>query len=65
MHDAAKRPILEGAVLGGVGALAGTVGGYHIRPHFNDSMPDVAVALLEDALALAGGAAIVALGASG
>jgi uncharacterized membrane protein len=59
MHGMVKRPLAEGAVLGGLGALAGAVVGYHLRARLNRNTPDFAVALLEDALALAGGAVIV------
>jgi len=64
IHGTVKRPLAEGAVLGGLGALAGAVGGYHLRERLKRNMPDFAGALLEDALALAGSAVIVALGAA-
>jgi uncharacterized membrane protein len=64
IHGARKRLLSGGAVLGGLGALAGAVTGYYVRQRLNHKMPDVAVALLEDALALGGGAMIVALGAA-
>jgi uncharacterized membrane protein len=57
-----KRPLAEGAVLGGLGALGGAITGYHVRQKLNRDMPDVAVALLEDALAVGGSAVIVILG---
>jgi uncharacterized membrane protein len=46
---------VEGAVLGGIGGFAGAITGYCIRQRLNRSMPDVAVAFLEDALAVGGG----------
>ena len=59
LHDTTKRPLAEGAVLGGLGALAGAITGYHLRKRLNRGMPDFAVALLEDALAVGGSAVIV------
>ena len=58
IHGTLKKPPAEGAVLGGVGALAGAITGYYVRQRLNREMPDFAVALLEDALA-AGGAAVI------
>lgn len=43
----------EGALLGGAGALTGAFGGYYARRTFSRKHPDFAVALVEDALALA------------
>lgn len=63
LHGTAKRPPAKGAVLGGLGALAGAITGYHVRKRLNRDMPDFAVALLEDALAIGAGVTIVALGA--
>ena len=59
LHDTTKRPLAEGAVLGALGALAGAITGYHVRQKLNRDMPDLAVALLEDALAVGGSAVIV------
>jgi uncharacterized membrane protein len=56
-----KRPPDRGAVLGGLGALAGAATGYHIRRRLGRDMPDLIVALLEDAVALGAGASIVIL----
>src|SRR5215469_17021455 len=64
IHGTVKRPIVEGAVLGGLGSIAGAVTAYHLRQRLNRDMPDLVVALLEDALALGAGAAIVGLGAA-
>jgi uncharacterized membrane protein len=61
IHGTGKRPLAEGAVLGGLGALAGTITAYHIRQKLNHDMPDFAAALLEDALALGGSAVIVSI----
>jgi len=61
IHSTKGTPA-RGAVLGGLGAIAGAVAGYHIRKRLNREMPDLAVALLEDALAVGAGTAIVALG---
>jgi uncharacterized membrane protein len=61
IHGTVKRSLAEGAVLGGLGALAGAVTGYYVRQRLNRDMPDFAIALLEDALAVGGGAIIVAL----
>lgn len=47
-----KKPPARGAVLGGLGALAGAITGYHLRQRLNRDMSDLVVALLEDALAL-------------
>ena len=57
-----KRSLTDGAVLGGLGALAGAITGYHVRKRLSHDMPDLAVALLEDALAVGGSAVVVTLG---
>jgi uncharacterized membrane protein len=56
-----KRPIKDGAVLGGIGAIAGSFAGYHIRKKLTRNMPDLGVAVLEDALAIGGGILITTL----
>jgi uncharacterized membrane protein len=50
-----------GAVAGGVGALFGTYGGYQARRQIvaNLKVPDLAVALVEDVLAVGGALLIV------
>jgi uncharacterized membrane protein len=50
-----------GAICGGVGALVGTYGGYYARHGIvsNLKVPDIVVALVEDALAVGGALLIV------
>jgi uncharacterized membrane protein len=52
---------MPGAISGCVGALVGTYGGYHARHRIvaNLKVPDIAVALVEDALAVGGALLIV------
>jgi uncharacterized membrane protein len=64
IHGTLRRPLAEGVVFGGLGALTGAITGYYVRQRLNRDMPDFAVALLEDALAVGGGAITVALAAS-
>ncbi len=47
-------PIL-GAVLGGLGSVAGAFAGYHYRRQFSSMLPDLPLALLEDLVAVGGG----------
>ena len=63
IYGVAKRPLMGGAVLGGVGAIAGAFAGYHMRKRLSRDKPNLAVAVLEDALAIGGGILIVALAA--
>lgn len=49
----AQESAKEGALLGGAGALTGAFGGYYARRSFSRNHPDFAVALVEDALAVA------------
>jgi uncharacterized membrane protein len=65
IYGVVKRPLIEGAVLGGVGAIAGAFAGYHMRKRLSRDMPDLGVAALEDALAIGGGLLITALAAPG
>jgi uncharacterized membrane protein len=65
IYGVVKRPLMEGAVLGGVGAIAGAFAGYHMRKRLSRDMPDLGVAVLEDALAIGGGVLITALVAPG
>src|SRR5438552_7512318 len=64
IHGTLKQPLAQGAVLGGLGALAGAITGYYVRQRLNREMPDLAVALLEDAFAVGGSAVISALTAA-
>jgi uncharacterized membrane protein len=50
-----------GAVAGALGAVAGTFGGYHVRKALvqNLHVPDFAIALVEDVIAVGGGLFIV------
>ena len=64
IYGVAERPLAEGGVLGGVGAIAGALAGYYTRKRLSDRMPDIGIALLEDALAIGGGIVITALAAS-
>jgi len=64
IYGVAKRPSTDGAVLGGLGAIAGAFAGYHMRKRLSRDMPDLGVAVLEDALAIGGGVLITALTAA-
>ena len=64
IYGVVKRPLTEGAVLGGLGAIAGAFAGYHMRKRFSRGRPDLEVAVLEDALAIGGGVLITALAAA-
>ena len=44
--------LIGGIILGAAGALAGTYGGYAYRTRFAGVLPDIALALIEDAVAL-------------
>jgi uncharacterized membrane protein len=61
IYGAVERPVAEGAVLGGVGAIAGAFAGYHMRKKLSRDMPNLGIAVLEDALAIGGGILITAL----
>ena len=65
IYGIVKRPLMEGAVLGGLGAISGAFAGYHMRKRLSRDMPDLGVAALEDALAIGGGLLITALAAPG
>ncbi|MBA3915418.1 MAG: DUF4126 family protein [Acidobacteriales bacterium] len=54
LADSAKLEPVRGALAGAAGALAGTFGGYHVRRLFTQELdiPDFAVALVEDAVAI-------------
>jgi uncharacterized membrane protein len=64
VHTSMRRPADKGILLGVLGALAGAVAGHHLRERLKREMPDLTVALIEDALAI-GGAFIVSLSANG
>src|SRR3984893_1382211 len=61
IYGVVKRPLTEGAVLGGVAAITGAFAGYRMRKRLSRNMPDLGVAVLEDALAIGGGVLITAL----
>ena len=54
LFGAAKKPLLLGVLLGAGAAVAGAYGGYHLRRIVKEEfgLPDVVVALSEDAIAL-------------
>src|SRR5205807_10442539 len=58
---AAKQSSPAGALLGGLGAVAGTLGGYEARTRLVKAIhgPDVEIAVLEDAVAIGGGVFLV------
>jgi uncharacterized membrane protein len=64
IYAVVKRPLTEGAVLGGLGAIAGAFAGYHTRKRLSRDMPDLEAALLEDAFAIGGGVLVTALTAT-
>ena len=61
---AAKQSSLVGALLGGLGAVAGTLGGYEARTRLAKAIhgPDAEIAVLEDAVAIGGGVFLVSRG---
>src|SRR5438552_4825335 len=63
IYGVVEQPLVEGAVLGGVGAIAGALAGYHMRKRHRHDMPDLGVAVLEDVLAIGGAVLITALAA--
>ena len=58
---AAQQSIAIGAIVGGVGGIVGAFGGYHARRYLTVTkrLPDLTVALCEDAIAILGVLAIV------
>ena len=54
----AASPIL-GAILGGLGGVAGAFAGYNYRRRLSRKVPDLLLALLEDLVAVGGGFLIV------
>ena len=63
IYGAVEQPLIEGAVLGGVGAIAGAFAGYYGRKRFSRGVPDLRVAVLEDVLAIGGAVLLTALAA--
>jgi uncharacterized membrane protein len=61
IYGVVKRPLMEGAILGGVGAIAGAFAGYYGRKRFSRDKPNLGIAVLEDAVAIGGGILITAL----
>lgn len=61
--SATGQGAVAGAIVGGIGALAGAFGGFRARRHLvqNKNLPDILVALLEDVIAVGGGLLIVSL----
>jgi uncharacterized membrane protein len=55
----AKGSPKEGALLGGAGAVAGAFAGYYARRSFSRNRSDLAVALVEDAIAITAGFGIL------
>jgi uncharacterized membrane protein len=57
---ALQLSIVSGAIAGALGGAAGAFAGYHVRRYLTTAMrlPDLPVALLEDAVAIAGAIAI-------
>lgn len=64
IHSSTHLPAEKAAILGGLGAVAGTIIGHQLRARLNREIPDFMVAVIEDALALGGGALIVSVGAA-
>jgi len=48
-----------GAVLGGLGGIAGASAGYHYRRRLTSMVPDILLALIEDLVAVGGGFLLV------
>jgi uncharacterized membrane protein len=61
LYSSNKRPIAQGAVLGGLGAVAGSFAGIEVRRRLGRGLhlPDAALGAAEDALAITGGLAIL------
>jgi uncharacterized membrane protein len=63
IYGAVEQPLIEGAVLGGVGAIAGAFAGYYGRKRFSRGGSNLRVAVLEDVLAIGGAVLLTALAA--
>jgi uncharacterized membrane protein len=62
---AAGQSLLVGALLGAVGGIAGALAGYHARRALTTQsmhIPDIVIALIEDAIAIGGAFLIVSRG---
>jgi uncharacterized membrane protein len=55
-----------GALMGGLGALAGALAGFHLRKHLSrdHKIPDAAIGVVEDGIAIAGSFAVARRSAS-
>ena len=60
IQSAQERSVATGAILGGLAASAAAFAGYHARRRLSQDLPDLGVALMEDALAVGGAIAIAA-----
>jgi uncharacterized membrane protein len=58
VSTSAGESMKDGAMLGALGAVAGSFAGYHLRRRLREDFPDVAVALAEDLVAIGGSFAI-------
>ncbi len=63
MSSSRKKSLIQGAIFGAIAAVAAAYAGYHIRQTLvkRYDLPDTAVALAEDAVALGSALAITAL----
>jgi uncharacterized membrane protein len=61
LHAVAQLPLATGALLGGVGGLAGSYLGYNVRKALvaKAGLPDLVVALIEDVIGIGGALLIV------
>jgi uncharacterized membrane protein len=48
----------KGAIAGAAGAILGAYAGYHLRQILAAELPDIAAALIEDAIAVSGSVAV-------
>ncbi len=54
-----RKSVALGAFAGGLGAVAGTYGAFHLRHRLAEKIPDKLVAVAEDAIAVGSGALLV------
>ncbi len=61
LATAVQHSAFAGAIMGALGAVAGTLGGYEVRHRLVKALgaPDLVIALVEDVIAVAGGFFIV------